>query len=361
MAASRRSFLSFATAALAGGCAPRRLPLAQVEPDHLSRLERKLGGRVGVYALDTGSGAEVAHRADERFAMCSTFKWALVAAVLRRVDGGELAHDAPVAYGEAELLEYAPVTRANVGRGSMTIEELARAAVTLSDNTAANLLLERVGGPAGVTRFFRTLGDQVTRLDRKEPLLNTNLPNDARDTTSPRAMVGSMGKVLVGTQLTRASRDLLAGWLAECSTGRGRLRAGLPVGWKAGDKTGTGPNGAANDVAIVWPPARAPLLIASYLDGSKAKLPDLDAAHAEIARHIMRDFRLLRRRPEPRQGPAQPRRDAGSRPRMTEAGPASSSSSRRPQLTPLSTPSMLAISLSAPSSSLLTLVGTSSA
>jgi len=289
---TRRLFLTATGAALAWACAPARdsSRAAHAQPDALSRLERRLGGRIGVLALETGSGAALFHREDERFAMCSTFKWLLAATILSKVDHGELALDEAVPFGQADLLDYAPVTREHVRSGAMTIRELARAAIRVSDNTAANLLLARVGGPGGLTRFVRDLGDPVTRLDRNEPTLNTNLPGDVRDTTSPRAMVDTMQKILLGTVLSHASRDRLIGWLRECETGRKRLRAGLPAGWKAGDKTGTGRRGAANDLAILWPPGRSPILVASYMSGSRAALSVLDEGHAEIARIVSRRF-----------------------------------------------------------------------
>ena len=258
--------------------------------DALGAIEARVGGRVGVFALDTGSGRALAHRGDDLFAMCSTFKWALAATVLARVDRGELRLDQPVAYGSADLLEYAPVTREHVEEGSMTLDGLAEAAVTVSDNTAANLLLERVGGPSGVTRFARSLGDSVTRLDRDEPSLNSNLPGDPRDTTSPRAMVGLMSRVLCGDALSAPSRERLLGWLRACTTGNDRLRAGLPATWNVGDKTGSGPRGTVNDVAIAVPPGRAPILIAAYMSEGDAALQALQAAHAEVARRVAEEL-----------------------------------------------------------------------
>jgi beta-lactamase class A len=257
-----------------------------VRRDALTDITAALGGRAGVFALDTGSGRTLGHGEDERFAMCSTFKWALAAAVFARVDRGEMALDERVPYGEGDLLEYAPVAREHLAAGSLTVDELARAAVTVSDNTAANLLLRRIGGPAGVTGFARGLGDTVTRLDRDEPALNDNAPGDPRDTTSPRAMVGLMKAVLCGDALARPSRERLLGLLQACETGRTRLRAGLPAGWTVGDKTGTGLRGAVNDVAIATPPGRAPVLIAAYLSDGSAEKERLEAAHAAIGRWV---------------------------------------------------------------------------
>jgi beta-lactamase class A len=252
----------------------------------LAEIESRVGGRVGVFALDTGSGRSLARREDERFAMCSTFKWALVAAVLGMVDRSEISLGERVPYGKGDLLQHAPVTTEHVAEGTMTIEALAHAAVTVSDNTAANLLLTKVGGPAGLTLFFRRLGDPVTRLDRNEPGLNSNDPGDARDTTSPRAMVSLMRAALVGDVLSRASRERLLSSMRGCETGSDRLRAGLPASWWVGDKTGTGEQGTCNDVAIAVPPGRAPVLIAAYLSDGHASGDELEAAHVAIARLV---------------------------------------------------------------------------
>ncbi len=281
----RRMFLETTGMALLGALWPEgssQTPLT----DPFVKIEQRIGGRVGVFAIDAGSGLVLQRRADERFAMCSTFKWALVAAVLSRVDRSTLALEQPVPYNKSNLLSYAPITREHVAEGRMTIEALARAAVVVSDNTAANLLLNLIGGPPGITRFLRDMGDAVTRLDRNEPTLNENLPGDVRDTTSPRAMAFAMQKVLIGNVLSLASRSRLIDWLIECQTGLSRLRAGLPIGWKVGDKTGSGENGACNDVAIALRPTGAPWVIASYLSESRATLNDLNSAHVEIGRIV---------------------------------------------------------------------------
>lgn len=300
---SRRRFLTASAAALAAACAPRGGGDGRVAPSTaappsrtggksaqeqspLSDLESGVGGRVGVYAIATDRAIELSHRADERFAMCSTFKWALSAAVLARVDRGEISLEEAVPFGEADLLDYAPATRARAAEGKMTVGELAESIITVSDNTAANLLLGLVGGPAGLTAFMRSAGDTVTRLDRDEPTLNTNLPGDERDTTSPRAMVGLMRAVLLGSVLSVQSRERLVGWLEACQTGFERLRAGLPAGWRVGDKTGSGQRGSVNDVAILWPPGRGPVLVAAYLSDSSAPLEALSGVHAAIGRAV---------------------------------------------------------------------------
>lgn len=289
---NRRSLVCGAASLLLPACSPRTSPAPARAPDPetstqaLQRIEALIGGRLGLFALDTATGQTLEHRPDERFAMCSTFKWVLVAAVLTRVERGELTLAQQVAYAESDLLEYAPVTRANVGAGQLGVEALAEAAITVSDNTAANLLLSLVGGPSGLTEFIRAQGDSVTRLDRDEPMLNTNLPGDSRDTTSPRAMLTLMQTLLLGPSLSGSSRGRILGWLRECKTGHERLRAGLPRTWNPGDKTGTGNNGAVSDIAIATPPGRAPILIASYISESRRVLARLNAAHAEIGRVV---------------------------------------------------------------------------
>jgi beta-lactamase class A len=255
-------------------------------PSPFARVEADVGGRVGVFAIDTGTGRSLGHREDERFAMCSTFKWVLAAALLARVDRGEARLGERVPYGPADLVEYAPITSAHLSEGAMTVDALCEAAVTRSDNVAANLLLARVGGPAGLTAFVRRAADEMTRFDRSEPSLNENLPGDPRDTTTPRAMATLMRALLCGEVLSLARRDRLIDWMRACETGRERLRAGLPAGWVVGDKTGTGSRGAVNDVAIAVPPARAPILIAAYLSDGTSPSAVAAAAHAEIARIV---------------------------------------------------------------------------
>lgn len=287
---TRRQLLRGTLGTLAAACDPSRVAGPVKGPKSGARsfgeIEASVGGRVGVFAFDTGTGRQLAHRPDERFAMCSTFKWVLAAAVLGRVDRGELSLGDRVPYGANDLIEHAPVTGERVRDGAMTVDALAEAAVTVSDNTAANLLLAKVDGPAGLTRFSRSFGDTVTRLDRDEPTLNDNTPGDPRDKTSPRAMATLMRRLLLDDGLSAASRERLLGWLRACETGKDRLRAGLPVGWTVADKTGTGQRGSVNDVAIAWPPDRPPVVIAAYLSDSEAELDMLARAHAEIGRLV---------------------------------------------------------------------------
>lgn len=247
-------------------------------------LERRNGGRLGVSALDTASGRRVAYRGDERFPMCSTFKFLAAAFALARVDRGKEKLDRRVVFADKDLVPYSPVSKDHVGPGGMSIAEMCNATVTLSDNTAGNLLLETFGGPSGLTVYARSLGDDVTRLDRIEPDLNESTPGDPRDTTSPAAMLAVMQRLLLGDALSAGSRERLTGWLIACKTGDKRLRAGLPAGWKVGDKTGTGGNGSANDIAIAWPPGRAPILITAYFTGSKISDDARSAVIADVAR-----------------------------------------------------------------------------
>jgi beta-lactamase class A len=255
----------------------------------LAALERLSGGRLGVMALDTGSGRTLAHRAGERFLLCSTFKLLLAAQVLKGVDEGRETLDRLLPYGPADLIANSPTTARRVAEGGMTMAALCEAAVTESDNTAANLLLARVGGPASLTRFLRALGDPVTRLDRNEPALNHPVPGRPYDTTTPEAMLGTLRTLLLGNVLSAASRDQLLRWLLATNTGGARLRAGLPAGWRLAHKTGTGVNGATNDIGLLYPPGRAPILVAAYYTGAKISQTRRDAVLAEVARLVAKD------------------------------------------------------------------------
>lgn len=256
--------------------------------DALAALERAKGGRLGVHVRDLASGRAFGHRADERFAFCSTFKLPLVGFVLREAGKGALSLEEIVPYTEEDLIEHAPVTRGNLAKGGLSIRALCEAAQTVSDGTAANLLVRRLGGLEAVTARFRAAGDEVTRLDRWEPELTEVDPGDPRDTTSPRAMAGLVGAILSDGFLTKEHRDLLLGWMIATETGKRRIRAGLPADWIAGDKTGTGRRGFYNDVAIAWPPGRPPVLIAAYYDSGEptnGKMsPERQAVLAEAGR-----------------------------------------------------------------------------
>ena len=256
----------------------------------LGALQTRTGGKLGVFAQHTGSGDFIGFNAETRFAMCSTFKVLLAAAVLARVDAGEVSLAQTIAFSRADLVPHAPVTSRRLADGRMSVRDLLAASLEVSDNPAANLLLPLVGGPSGVTDFVRGNGDIVTRLDRQEPELNTNLPGDLRDTTTPLAMGGTLRRLLLGRRLTEASRAHLTAWMVAATTGRRRLRAGLPDTWRVGDKTGSGANGAFNDVAVAWPTVGAPLVLAVYTSGATAPADTLDAVHAVTARLVAREL-----------------------------------------------------------------------
>ena len=283
MVTRRRFGLGLCAIAGAAGLQPRAL---SAQPDigpALSSIEARCGGRLGVGILDTATGAVSGHRGDERFPLCSTHKALSAAAVLHRVDRGEDRLDRRIHIEAADLISHSPATEAHAGKGGMTLGALCEAAVTLSDNTAANLMFAAVGGPAGVTAFLRAAGDGVTRLDRTEPTLNESRPGDPRDTTTPFAMAATLRALILGSVLRPTSRAQLAAWLVADRTGDTRLRAGVPPGWRVGEKTGTG-DGTANDVGILWPsPGRAPLVVTAFVTGSTAPPAAQDAAIAAVA------------------------------------------------------------------------------
>ena len=249
----------------------------------LAALEQKHGGRLGVAILDTAKARPVAYRGDERFPLCSTFKYLAAAFVLARVDRNEESLSRRIRYAKEDLVTHSPVTEKHVGDG-MTVAAICDAAVTLSDNTAGNLMLDSFGGPAGFTAFMRSLGDDVTRLDRRETALNEARPGDPRDTTSPLAMLASINKLSLGDTLSAASREQLNAWIVANKTGDARLRAGVPKDWRVGDKTGTGDNNTANDIGILWPPGRPPIIVTAYYTQSRASCDERNAVIAEIGR-----------------------------------------------------------------------------
>jgi beta-lactamase class A len=253
-------------------------------------IERTVGGRLGVAVVDPTRGPSFGHREDERFPLCSTFKLLLAAHVLARVDAGLERLDREVRYSAGDLVTYSPTTGPNAARGAMRIDALCEAAMVQSDNTAANLLLRETGGPAAVTRFVRTLGDEATRLDRIEPALNEARPGDPRDTTTPAAMAGSIRALLFRSALSGSSRAALEAWLRANLTGGARLRAGLAPGWQAGEKTGTGERGTTNDVGLLWTPRGMPLIVTAYLTDCDAPAAAREAAIAGVARAIVSHF-----------------------------------------------------------------------
>jgi beta-lactamase class A len=238
--------------------------------EEFAALEEQSGGRLGVAVLHTGSGGFVGHRADERFPMCSTFKLLAAAAVLKRIDEGKERLDRRVKFTTSDIVINSPVTKERVGGEGMSVGDLCGAAMTVSDNTAGNLILASLGGPQALNDYLRSLGDAVTRLDRIEPDLNEALPDDPRDTTTPAAMLKNIQALVLGDALSERSKEQLISWLVGNKTGDARLRARLPASWRVGDKTGSGEHGTTNDVGVAWPPQSAPVLIAIYLTGAMA-------------------------------------------------------------------------------------------
>jgi beta-lactamase class A len=252
----------------------------------LPAYEQASGGRIGVYARNLRTAAELTWRADERFVMCSTFKASLAACVLSRVDRGQDRLSDLVRYGPADLQPYAPVAKAHLAKGALSVGELCEAAVELSDNTCANLLLARIGGPQALTAFWRAHGDPTSRLDHNEPMLNRSPPGDPHDTTTPRAMAGNLERLVLGAALAPASRERLTGWMVGCQTGANRLRAGLPAGWRIADKTGNNGADAAGDIAVAWRDPQTPIVIAVYTQGGKPAAAQLETVFAAVGRAV---------------------------------------------------------------------------
>ncbi|WP_242223828.1 BKC/GPC family carbapenem-hydrolyzing class A beta-lactamase [Shinella zoogloeoides] len=253
----------------------------------LAELEARHKGRIGVAIHNLATGIRIGHRADERFLMCSTFKALLAAHILARVDRKEEALDRRIVVKKSDLVDWSPVVETRVGGKGISIAELCEAAITLSDNAAANLLLAASGGPKAVTAFLRGIGDEVTRLDRTEPTLNyRETPDDERDTTTPAAMAETLRRLIIGDVLSSRSRAQLAAWLVMNKTGDTRLRAGFPTDWLTGDKTGTNgdKHGNANDVAIAWSPDRGAVVVTAFCEIPGISGDERNAVIAEIGR-----------------------------------------------------------------------------
>lgn len=277
--------------ALAGtvGCStpsPAMRRAADAFRERMKEIETGSGGRLGVAVLDTQTGVLHSWRGDERFPMASTFKLSLAALVLSRTDQGIESLQRRIVFEKADLVAYSPVTDKRVGGSGMSLSELCEATVTWSDNGAANLIMKTVGGPEGLTSFFRKLGDRESRLDRWEPELNTALPGDLRDTTTPKAMLATVQRIVLGDGLSPTAREQMTAWLLANKVGDAKIRAGVPSGSRVADKTGGGGNGTNNDIGVIWLPGRAPLVLTCYLTGTAAESKVRDAAIANVAKVV---------------------------------------------------------------------------
>lgn len=291
----RRTFLAAsAGAAFAAGCraapadpGPSRPGLDAHARFEAIRATLGPGGRLGIAAIDAGSGRALRFDPDSLYAMASTFKLPLAAAMLDLADRGEASLEEKLPIPSGTLLPRSPAVERYREEGGLSIVRLCSAIVELSDNSAANMLLRRLGGPEALTRFVRTCGDPVTRLDRYEIELNENRPGDPRDTTSPAAMTGLVRTLVVGDRLSERSRRHLSNWLGKAVPGADRLKAGFPAAtWRVGHKTGTGANGAVNDVALAWRSGRAPVVVACYQSGGTADSATRAAAHAAVGKLV---------------------------------------------------------------------------
>jgi len=255
-----------------------------------AQVEAELGGRVGVLLQQRGQAPSAEYRADERFPLASTFKALACGAVLADVDAGEQKLSSIIKYDRGALVPYSPVTEKHVGDG-MTIADLCDAAITLSDNTAGNLILDSIGGPKGLTAFLRRSGDKVTRLDRWEPELNEALPGDPRDTTTPRAVTATLERLLFSDLLAPPSRFQLERWMIADQVADELIRANLPDGWVIADKTGAGERGSRSIIAVIRPPSGKPWLAAIYLTGNGADLRTRNQAIAKIGAAMIEAIR----------------------------------------------------------------------
>jgi len=283
---SRRSFVALSACVFPGVllAGPERLSSL---PTKFANLEKLNGGRLGVAVTDTATGEHVEHRGYERFPMCSTFKFLLASAVLQRVDHHQERLDRALAIPRPPLLGHSPLTEPHAG-ATMTVADLCHAVLNQSDNTAANVLLETIGGPPGITQFARAIGDDVTRLDRTEPDLNESLNHDPRDTTSPLAMAANLRRILLGDVLAPALRTRLTTWMQDSQTGLDRLRKRLPAAWRAADKTGSNGTHTSNDIAIFWPGGRAPVVITAYITQCPGPEDKRAAVLADIGNLVMK-------------------------------------------------------------------------
>ncbi|MGH0858818.1 class A beta-lactamase Bla1 [Bacillus pacificus] len=231
----------------------------QATHKEFSQLEKKFDAQLGVYAIDTGTNETIAYRPNERFAFASTYK-ALAAGVLLQQNSIDTLNEV-IKFTKEDLVDYSPITEKHIDTG-MTLGEIAEAAVRYSDNTAGNILFHKIGGPKGYEKALRQMGDRVTMSDRFETELNEAIPGDIRDTSTAKAIATNLKDFTVGNALPDDKRKVLTDWMKGNATGDKLIRAGVPTDWEVGDKSGAGSYGTRNDIAIVWPPNRAPIIIA---------------------------------------------------------------------------------------------------
>lgn len=294
---TRRSFLSTSaltafSLALPQAHADEKRNIFQRLPQQVAALEKASGGRIGVYALDTGNGKFAGNREDQRFPMCSTFKFLLAAAVLKLVDDGKQSLDQPLPIPNKPLpipnkplLGHSPLTEPHAG-ATMSVAALCNAILNQSDNTAANVLLDAIGGPPAITAFARSIGDEFTRLDRNEPDLNSSIDGDPRDTTTPVAMAKNLQRIVLGNTLKPVSRRQITEWMENSLSGLERLRKDMPEGWRAADKTGSNGEHTTNDIAILWPIHRPPVIVTCYITQCPGPETKRGAMIAEVGRFI---------------------------------------------------------------------------
>ena len=267
--------------------------LAAAAPDRFAPLrraitavERSAGGPIGISLLDTHTGERFGHRADDRFPLCSTFKLLLAARLLHGADKGQWAMTERLPVTKADMLFNAPFTEKRIG-GTASLLELAQAMAVLSDNPAANIALAKVGGPAALTAWLRSIADQTTRIDRNEPEMNNETPGDPRDTTTPTAMLATSRALVEGRILSPVARKTLYGWMQASKTADTMIRAALPPGWQEANKTGAGSWRARNIVSVISPPGRKPIWVAAYLFAAKSELAERNRQFVPLGRAIV--------------------------------------------------------------------------
>jgi beta-lactamase class A len=267
---------------LAAAAPDRFAPLRRAIP----QIERSAGGPIGISLLDTHTGERFGHRADDRFPLCSTFKLLLAARLLHGADKGQWAMTERLPVTKADMLFNAPFTEKRIG-GTASLLELAEAMAVLSDNPAANIALAKVGGPAALTAWLRSIADQTTRIDRNEPEMNNETPGDPRDTTTPTAMLATSRALVEGRILSPVARKTLYGWMQASKTADTMIRAALPPGWQEANKTGAGSWRARNIVSVITPPGRKPIWVAAYLFAGKSELAERNRQFVPLGRAIV--------------------------------------------------------------------------